>query len=302
MANTYLTVYDYLNTPTGQQTVTLVGNTWRFAAQQNAGASSLSVPGSAVQQQINAYDTVYIFDGASSETVQASALVTQDSTAIPLVTPTQYQHNAGVACCTDGVGGSLAAQLFTASAWIEDICHQSLVVSTYSGEILSMPTLRASFDEQYILWFRPRHFPITALSAISIQTQPTNAVAYDPTQAGIDGDRQLVQISNLQPIPGNQQQAPYPFPPGSRPWSRNAKATLTITYSSGYSPIPYPVQRAAILLTNELLGLPSNPIGSDQINEGDRSVIFAIRGDTSGESALIKKARGLLQPYIVEES
>jgi hypothetical protein len=162
-----------------------------------------------------------------------------------------------------------------------------------------MPTMRAAIDEQYMLWFRPRHFPITSLSALSIQVGNFVTTSYDPTQAVIDGDRQIVQVPELVPLSSGSQPPSTIFP---APMGRATKATLTITYNSGYNPLPTTVQRACSLLTNQCFVELTNPLGADQQVEGKRNITFTMRGDTTGESLLVKNAMKLLQPYIVEES
>lgn len=298
--NTYLSIYDYLGAPTGQNTAALVGNVFRFTAVQQAGATLLIVPTTALTVQLQPYDTLSIFDGPNSELIQVSTMTLPNSTAIRLLSGLQYQHNPGVAVCSDGTGGSLATQLFTASQWIEDTCHQALWATTYTNEILTMPTMRAALDNEHNLHFRPRHFPITAISALSIQTTQLDPIAYDPTQAIIDADQQTVDIPNLAPIPSSmqsQQTVPYVMTPQL---SRRQNAWITLTYTAGYSTLPWPVRRAGILLTSACMAELSNPVGADSIQTGKRNVTFMLRGDQSGDSLLVKQAMKLLQPYIAE--
>lgn len=299
MSSTYIDPFVYRRMPTGLSLAPYIGNQFRFAAPVTQGSTTLTVPATAITVDLHAYDNLYLFDGLNSEIVEVASTTTVGMTSIPLVAATQFAHAAGIAVCGDGAKGSLGEQLFTAGQWVEDLCHQSLWVSTYAGEILSMPTMRASIDEQGLLWFRPRHFPITALTALSIQAGNFTATPYDPTQAVIDGDRQIVQVPQLVPLSSGNQ-PPYTIFPS--PIGRATKATLTITYNSGWTALPTTVQRACSLLTNQCFVELYNNVGADQIQMGKRNVSFTLRGDPSGESLLVKQARKLLQPYIVEES
>lgn len=301
MASTYIDPLQYTRNPVGIAGLTAYyANVLRLPTVHNAGVTKISnLSTSAITAQLNAYDNLYIFDGLNSEIVQVASITTPGATQIPLVNPTQFTHAVGTVCCSDGTMGSLATQIFTASQWVEDICYQSLWVSTYTNEILSMPTMRAAIDEQGILWFRPRHFPITALSSISMQTTTLTTMVFDPTQAIIDADRQLVQIPNLQPTVSSGTPSQFRMLPGS-PVSRAMKATITTTYNSGWNPLPNTVIRACSLLVNQCFVQLTNPAGWDQAQEGKRNVVFTMRGDTTGESLLVKEAMKLLQPFVVE--
>lgn len=301
MASTYLTIFEYLRKPSGVMTAGTYGNTFRFASLQAAGATHLTVPSTAITVAMNAYDNLYIFDGLNSEVVQVDSTIAPSTTSLSLVKPTVFAHNAGIAVCSDGTSNiSLAEQIFIASQWVEDICHQSLWVSTYTGEILTMPTMRASINSQGVLWFRPRHFPITALSALSIAEDAITSISYDPTQAIIDSEQQLASVKNLIPLTQGQQ-TPYTKSPWQRS-DRNTQKWLTITYNSGWINLPTTIARACSLLVNQCFVELANPLGADQQQEGKRNITFTMRGDTSGESLLVKNAMKLLQPYIVEEN
>lgn len=223
------------------------------------------------------------------------------ATGIPLLNPTAYAHVAGTPYCTDGISGSLGEQIFTASKWIEDeICHQALWQTAYTNEILTMPTMRAAIDNQRNLHFRPRHFPITTLTSVSVMTSQGNPIGFDPTAAIIDSDQQTVDIPLLVALSGNQANQ------GS-PWlwqtiSRQTNAWVTLAYTAGFAigAMPRLVERACGLLTSVCFAQLENPVGADQINQGKRQVQFMLRGDTSGESLLVKEAEKILGPYITE--
>ncbi len=299
MSSTYIDYIQYQRMPNGVALGGYLGNSMRLSGSVVAGATTLSVT-PATTVDLHQYDQIYIFDGLNSEIVTVNTDTNFPATSITLQSGTVYAHAANIPLCSDGTQGSLGMQLFAAGQWIEDICRQSLYVSTYSNEILSMPTMRASIDEQQTLWLRPRHFPITGFSAISIAIGNVTAISYDPTQAIIDSDRQVVQIPALVPLPSSGSQPPYSLYP--MPISRATKATVTITYNSGWPNLPPTIQRACALLTNQCFVELANAVGADQIVQGKRNVIFTLRGDPSGESLLVKQARKLLQPYVVEES
>lgn len=299
MTSTYIDCIHYTKQPTGVSLANYIGNMGRLTSASLASATSLTVqPLSVPQVQ---YDDLYIFDGPNSEVVQVgSAGASVGATSIPLQAATQYAHAAGTPYCTDGAG-SLGAQLFTASRDIEDICHQSLWSTTYTGEILTMPTMRAAIDNQCNLHFRPRHFPITALTSLSIQQNQQYVVNLDQTQAIIDADQMTVDIPNIATVATSQslgQANPYLW----QALNRTANAWITLTYTAGFAlgQLPWAVTRAATLLTSECFVQLSNPLGADQITQGKRQVMFTMRGDTSGESLLRKQAESFLSPYIAQ--
>jgi hypothetical protein len=301
MTNTYTDSITYLKQPTGLQLSNYVGISARLQAQVAQGATSLSIPNT-MTLALNTYDPVYVCDGPSSEIVQAGAYVAPGATSIPLLAGTAYGHNAGTPFCTDGVSGSLGEQIFTASRRIEDeICFQALWSTTYTSEVLTMPTMRAALDNQNNIHFRPRHFPITALSAMSIKTTQLASTSYDTTQAIIDADQQTVDIPLLAALSTNGQ------PAQGSPWmwpalSRQINAWITITYTSGFAAgtLPKAVEQACGLLVSDAFVPLQNPIGADSIKQGDQMATFMIRGDVSGESVLFKRVRKMLQPYTME--
>lgn len=307
MASTYINPYQYLRQPTGLSLAVVpnyIGNLFRLTSANAAGVTSLTVPNTAAQTPLNAFDNLYIFDGPNSEIVQVASITVNGSTTIPLIAATQYAHSSGVVVCSDGPSGSLGEQIFTASQWIEDdICFQALWSVTYTGEKLTLPTMRAALDNQGNLHFRPRHFPITALTSVTIQTNAFNAVAYDPTQAIIDSDQQTVDLAPLAVL-ATQSSSQITQ---SSPWlwgvfGRATTAWVTLTYTSGFAvnALPYPIVRACALLTSECFSQLENPVGADSIQQNKRNVTFVVRGEISGESLLVKQAQKLLAKYIAQ--
>lgn len=291
--NTYLSWFDWQRTTTGLEWGSLVGNIGRISSAVSIGATSLPVT-PAVAVQVNPYDVITIFDGANSETVTATATAHGLDTSIT-VSATTYAHSAGTPYCTDGILGSLADQIIKASQQLETICKQSLFLNTYTNEMLALPTMRAAIDNQFALHFRPRHWPVQSLTALSITTVPNNTISYDPTQVIIDSDKQICSMPNMQPLPlSGSGQSPYPI------WnvpSRYRQAQVTITYSAGYSAMPSDVTEAAVLLTSDILAKRLNPMGAADSQSGDRRVSPVLRGDLTGESLLYKRAVKILNYY-----
>lgn len=305
--NTYIDCFDYLRGTHGLEVSSLIGNMARFTSTQSAGAATLTVPASgsnSVTVALNYFDRLTIFDGASTEVVQVgSAGATVGATSIPLLTGTtlQYNHNAGVAWCSDGVMGSLADQIVDASAWIEQVCYQSLLLATYTSEQLTMPTARACLSNRGSLTFRPRHFPVTGVTALSITTASQTAVGYDVSSVSFDGNHRLCAIRVLKTLSGQQQSSPTNLV--QVPFDRNTEADLYITYTAGYAynALPGDLKEAAILVTSDLLAKRNNPVGAPDLSTGAIHISAVLRGDLSGESILIKRALSILSKrYAVE--
>lgn len=294
--NTYIDAITYQNASTGLVIAPQVGNIGRLATVA-LNASSL-VPITPLTVALNQYDNLYITDGPSSEVLQVgSGGAAIGSLSIPLQANTAFAHVGGTAYVTDGAQGSLGQALFEASKWLEDLCYQSLWQATYTGEALPLPTPRAAIDNQGGLNFRPLHFPVTAVSGLSIATSDSSsAISYDTTEVQLDSLQRLVTVPVLKPLNSGQQSLTSQFSPAL---SRSKKAMLTITYTAGFAPgqMPWAVTRAATLLTNDFLGLVENPFGVDEIGQNKRHVVFTLRGDQSGESLLVKQAERLLARY-----
>lgn len=293
--NTYLSWFDWSRTTTGLEWQSLIGCSGRINA-ATVGATILTVtPPLAVS--LRQYDLLTIYDGSSSENVTVQAVAGAGTTTIT-ISATQYAHVAGTPYSTDGVLGSLADQIIKASQELETICRQSLFLSTYTNEMLALPTMRAAIDNQFALHFRPRHWPVQTLTALSITTVPNNSISYDPTQVIIDSDKQICSMPNLQPLPlPGSGQGPYPI------WnvpSRYRQAQVTITYTAGFSVMPADVTEAAVLLVSDILAKRLNPVGGADITSGDRRIATVLRGDFSGESLLYKKAQRILNNYTMQ--
>lgn len=301
MANAYISCFDFARSPSGLEYGSLIGNMGRFTTTQAQGSNTLTVPTygpNSVQVVLSQFDHITIFDGSNSEVVSVQSAVTIGATSIPLVTPTQFAHSAGVAWCSDGALGSLADAIFSASQWIETLCRQSLFQTAYTSEILRMPTMRAALAHDGVLHFRPRHFPIATLSSLTINTTQSSSVSYDTTQVFIDGDKQVCELPQLTPV-GGQSSSPLIV---QMAITRKQSAWITINYSAGYaaSALPTDITEAAILLTSDILAKRQNPMGAVEVGSGGRRVAAVLRGDNAGESLLYKRAFKILNNYTVQ--
>ena len=296
--NTYIDHFQYLRSPSGLESASLIGNSMRLANVTNVGATILnSTPNLTVQ--LNQYDQVTIFDGPNSEVVTVASQFNAGSSSFTIQSPgLQFQHAAGTPMCSNGILGSLADQIVGACAWLEaDFTYQSLFQATYTNEVLPLPSMQASIDNQNMLLFRPKHFPVTAISAIQLNAIQNQATLFDATQAFIDANQQVVRVPNLVST-GPSGQVFWP-----QQWfSRTNNMWLTITYTAGYTPaqLPPDIRDVAVLLTSVILSRRQNPTGADQIDFADKRLVATLRGDNTGEGLLVKEARRKASRYKVK--
>ncbi len=296
--NTYIDYLQYQRSPSGLESASLLGNPMRLSTVANALATTLNnTPNLTVQ--LNAYDQVTIFDGPNSEVVIVAANVAAGASSFTIQAPgLQFQHAAGIPMCGNGVLGSLADQIVDASAWLEaDFTYQPLFQATYTGEILPLPSMQASIDNQNMLVFRPKHFPVTAVSAISIAAIQGQGMVLDATQAFIDANQQYVRVPVLNAT-GPASQVYFP----QQPFNRRMQQWLTITYTAGYTQaqLPPDIRDVAVLLTSVILSRRQNPTGADQLDFADKKIVATLRGDNTGEGSLVKEARRKASRYKVK--
>jgi len=300
VVNTYISWVDWQRATSGLEWGSLVGNTGRLNSTLALGVTSLPVrPNLTVQ--INQDDEICIFDGSSTEIVTATTTAVVGASSIT-TTATTFGHVNGTPYCTDGVLGSLATQIIAASGWMEKECYQSLLLTTYTTEQLTMPTPRACISNRGSLMFRPRHWPVVSVTGLSITTASQLNVSYDTSTISYDGNHRLCSIRTLVALPGNQQQQNQPTNLVQVPFDRNTEADLFVTYSAGYtySALPGDLKEATILATSDLLAKRNNPIGAPEIGSGGVHLSAVLRGDMTGESILIKRALKILAKYAVE--
>lgn len=306
MVSAYIDPFSFLRATHGLEVQSLIGNVARFTTAQSAGTNTLTVPAvgvNSISVPLGQFDQITIFDGANTEVVQVgSAGAAVGATSIPLLTGTslQFNHAIGVAWCSDGVLGSLADEIVNASAWLEHECYQSLLLTTYTSEQLTMPGMRASVNNRGSLTFRPRHFPVNSISALSITTASQTNITYDVSMVSIDGNKRNCIIRVLNALPGQLQNQPTNLV--QSPFDRNTEADVFVTYSAGYasSALPGDVKEAAVLLTSDILAKRLNPVGAPELGSGTRHMAAVLRGDNSGESLLYKRAKKILNKYSVE--
>ena len=297
--NTYLDCFDYIRSVSGLEYQSLLGNSARFLAPQTAGSSTLaglpSTGANSVTVVLAQFDRITIFDGSSSEVVLVgSAGAGIGATSIPLTAPLQYPHSAGVAWCSDGFAGSLADQIVASSSWIEQQVYQPLLSTAWTNELLPMPSIRASFANTGELTFRPRHYPVTSISALSIAVTPTITTSYDTSGIFIDGNQRVCSVPSLIQFPASQSSNAIPPPP-----ARSQPAKLMVSYQAGYQyqNLPGDLREAAFLVTSDIIAKRHNPIGAPDLADGSTRVSMIIRGEKTGESLLIARARMILSRY-----
>jgi hypothetical protein len=294
MTNTYISHFDYMRATTGQETASLVGNSGRLTGNA-AGATSLGVTPHLTIEQIQ-YDQVYIFDGSNSEIVTVgSAGAAIGASSIP-VSACQFAHAAGTAYCTDGTLGSLAAEIITASDMVEDTCLQSLLLSTRI-DTLSLQTTRAAVGKDHVLVTRPMNFPVQTVTSLVLNVPGSAQVTFDATQAFLDGGQQLVKFFQLIPT------GSVPFgSPFQTMLNQRTVGTVVLTYTSGfaYASMSPRIKKACVLYVSDLLSKRRNSVGASEYTSGHVKMKWGHIGDTSGESDLIKQARGLLSSFIQE--
>lgn len=293
MSVSYISWVDYTLAPEGLEYASLIGNALRLSSAVIAGATNLPVtPTTSII--LNQFDVITIYDGLSTEQVMVASTTNAGASSIPLMAPgLQFAHAQYTPCSSKGTLGDLGGEILKASAWVENITKQSLWNTTQT-ETIRMPSMRASMDNQQVLTFRTKQYPITAINSLYIGTTLSTLQQYDQTQSVIDAN-ELVSVPQLIAVGS-----------GSSTYSivqsqvnRRMNAYLQVNYTAGYtaSTMPADIKDAAILLTNALLSRRDNPIGADSVKEGQGMIVATLRGDQSGDSLLVKNAKFLLANY-----
>jgi hypothetical protein len=293
MANTYITPFEYKRATTGQEITSLLGNLLRLSSGVSAAGVSLPVtPNTTVNLAVN--DPVWIFDGVSSEMVTVTATTNAGASSIP-VTALAYNHAGSTALCSDGTNGSLGQAIESASIEVENICRQPLLQATYTEE-LQLRTMAASINSDGALAIRPRHFPVQSISALSLGADVATMLSYDATQAIIPSNQRRITVPTLLGAGGSSSNSLVNILP---PFRQTSAGYVQFTYVAGftYASLPWDIKQACIWLTSNLLSDRINPTGSAEQSMGQIKYTAFLRGDTSGESALYKKAIAKLVPY-----
>lgn len=291
--NLYTDPYAYIRAASGHDTATVIGNLVRIASPGVVvGATSITLT-APTTVAMNAYDQIVIFDGANSEVATLTDTAWQGVSTIS-VQALQYAHATGTPLCSDGTQGSLAAMIVNASAEIEAHCDQSLLSATYSNEKLPLRTMRAAITNDHSLMVRPRHFPVSSISALSIILDTSTSIALSTSQAILDADALLVTVPILQAT-SNMPVIPWtPWPP-----SQTMPGFVQLSYTAGYAytALPRDVTQAAIWLTSDLLSDRRNPTGAAEIKYGDVAMKMRLARESGGGSQLTMKAYRALSNY-----
>ncbi len=293
MTNLYLTPIEYMKAPTGQETASLIGNLLRVdIGGVTQGGTSLPVtPNTSVA--LNDYDNLYIFDGGNSEVVQVTAATSVNAASVP-ISATLYAHSAGVIVLSDGVSGSLGEALVEGSAHLERHTEQPLLATTYTNETLRLRTMEAAITSDGSLHFRPRQWPITAVSGLAILLRSGSTLTLDATQCIISSRAHSVDVPIISTTSGGMN-----LMGALPPLTQLDQAWIQVTYTAGfvYTNLPWDIKQAAIMLTSDVLSDRRNATGAALTRLGKQQIEAYLRGDTTGQNALVKRAYSLLAKY-----
>lgn len=294
----YLDVPAYLRSAANQETASLLGlNTSTTGASQPAGTTSLAVTSATGW----AAGPAWLLDGPASEMVQVTG--SPDGTHLTLAAPgTAAAHGAGVSISQGGTAGALAESILRASAWIEGYCRQGSAAgdrSLYAAsrtERWSMPTSRAYLDRDGVLVVRPGHFPITSVSALSVEFGQGQSLSFDTSQVELASGGRLAQLPYLlgaSPTPGQQLLLE------THGLSRARRQWAVITYQGGLpaGALPYDVALACAWVVSDLLAERQNPSGAAEVRLGKKALVAHQRGDPSADSLLLRRAKDALEAY-----
>lgn len=297
LVSTYLDPFAYRRSPSGLESDSLLSNLLRLSSSVAVGATQLSVQAPGLTTNLNINDHLTIFDGLNSEVVTITVSTDTLGTQTITCTPTLAAHASGTVLCGDGIMGSLPDMIVYASATLENICRQSLWISTYTNETLRMPSMRASIDNQGMLIFRPRHFPVQGDTGITIKQNNSNPITYDATQLILDGEAEVVSVPWVTVATGGGG--------GGSTYSllqnvsRTSNLWLQITYQAGWNPLPGDVSEAMICLVSDLLAKRQNPTMAPHISLEGKTLQRVSPRDLKGQGGLYARALELLSPYVM---
>lgn len=295
-SSAYLDISDYLRAATNQETASLLGLNTTLAAGVAAGALTLPVASSVGW----AAGPIWLLDGPWAERAQLTGA--PDGATLTLATPgVTLAHGAGVSVSQAGPSGALAEVILRASGWIENYCRQGgpgdrALFALPRTERWRLPGPRAWLEPDGALAVRVGHFPVQAVTTLSVETAPGAALALDVSQVELASDGRLIELPPSALVPSGAI-AP---PPGL---SRGGKGWLSVTYTGG--PVtpgatPYDLRQACIWVVSELLSQRRNPTGAAAVRMGSFELQARPRTDPTGDSLLLIQAKAALQPYRVE--
>jgi hypothetical protein len=175
---------------------------------------------------------------------------------------------------------------------MEGYCQQGTTTdrSLYAlsrTEQWGMPGTRAWIDRDVLAIVRPGHFPVQAVSALTLDQGEAGAFALDVAQVRLPSDGRLIEA---------------PLQAGIDPLlalSRSLRTWISVTYVGGITPgvLSYDLAQACIWVTSELLAERRNPSGAARIRQGKFELQARPWGDRSGDSTLLLRAKAALEPY-----
>lgn len=292
--NAYLDIGDVLRAGINQETASLLGLSTTLTASVAAGATSLNVASSAGW----AAGPVWLLDGPSSELAQVTAAPT--GATLTLAAPgAQQAHAAGVSVSQAGTAGALAETILRASAWIENYCRQGApgdrsLYALARVERWGVPGPHAWFEPDGALVVRPGHFPLQALTALTIETAPGVSLALDSAQIETPSGGRLIEAPASAFTGAGM---------GNVGLSQSSRAWVSLSYTGGPATpgaVPYDLRQACLWVVSELLGQRRNPTGAATVRMGGFELQARPRVDPSADSILLTQAKAALQAYRVE--
>lgn len=300
-ASSYIDIPFFLTAVAGPDVLDYLGGNALLLANVSLGATSLTVTqpaGFAVNQ------AVYLLDGPNSEIVFASAIT---GNSITTTTALQFAHSAGVSVSSPGTQGSLAQFMITASAWAENHCQQGnptdrSLFQKVRNDNYELGTTRAYLDPNYTLVLRPNYFPVTAITAVSLEQSPGLVVNLDPTGVELDSRQRLIMLPIIQhigAITGN------PWVLNDAWLTREDQGWCRLTYTAGfpYGSLPFDLQQAVAFIVQEIMGYSQNPTGAAQFRHGDTWITQRLRGrevESTADGVFLMQAKNLLTRYRAE--
>lgn len=244
----------------------------------------------------------WILDGLNSEEVIITGIT---SKIVTLASGTLAAHANRTCFASAGVAGCLADIIVQASREVDNICKQgpdgSLDRSLYAvsrTEIYEAPYGLAEFTVDNSLAIHPYHFPVQSVTSIMAQVGAMSPVGMNTQFLYLTNGGKEIKVPRTQPTGTMVLTSLY------APFSRNAETAITLTYVGGpitsatLASVPQDIQRACMVLVNDILAIRKNPIGAAFGKRGDESFGFEQRGEQSGLSLLYKSAQHRLQPWI----
>lgn len=293
--NCYIDPLIYQRAPTGMETATLVGACGYLGAAGAAQGTTTLPLALPLQMNLPIGTRVTLFEGGSSEVITLTQNASVGVSTSLTVTATQYAHTGACVFCTDGFYGSLADVMVRASRRLENKCMQSLMQASYT-DTLPLQSMQAAISKEHQLYIRPRNFPVTAVTALSIESVANQSLTLDPSQAIIDTLRQSVYVPILQAAgAGGSGSWSYVFQ--TLPFDMSTPGDIIITYTSGfaYASMPVDVQEACILYASAELARRLNPTGAAETMMNKTRTRYRIVGDPLGANALAAEADRLLE-------